>query len=217
MSAFTIHIEGMDLAGKTAAGRGLARRLGNCQVRNNSLCEFNPVFSLADRLRKNSELGDEALGHLFVAALAADMELYQAPTVPTIQDSTILLRSLAFHRVNGTRKVVESLEGWLPLHPRFAHSIVLTASLASRHERLKSRRLNAPEEVAADDLMIERDPQKFLGMESELIELSREHFGATVIDTSQLTEVQVVDRVVELVDLFHLTIWQGGQDRDSSF
>lgn len=204
MTAFTIHIEGMDLASKTAARRGLARRLGDCQVRNNSLCGFNPVFNLADSLRKSSGLGDEALGHLFVAALAADMELYRVPTVPTIQDSTILLRSLAFHRINGTRKVVESLEDWLPLHPRFAHSIVLTASLASRHERLKSRQLNAPEEVAPDDLMIERDPQKFLDMESELIELSQQHFGATVIDTSQLTELQVVDRIFELVSLFHL-------------
>jgi hypothetical protein len=41
-------------------------------------------------------------------------------------------------------------------------------------------------------------------MVSEWIELSRQHFGATVIDTSQLTEVQVFDRIVELANLLHL-------------
>ena len=88
------------------------------------------------------------------------MEHYQVATVPTIQDSTILLRSLTFHRIKGTRKFVESLERWLPLHPRFTKSIVLTASFSCRHERLKSRQLNASEEVAPEDLMIERDPPK---------------------------------------------------------
>lgn len=192
-----VHLEGMDLAGKSTACRDLARALGrDFQVRRNSISIQNPVYELADRLRKNDGIGAEALGALFVAALAADLERYVPPRLNTIQDSTILLRSLAYHTVARTPFVVDAMTAMLPRHPRFTCSIVLTASLEVRRQRLESRRLQQPEEIAPDDLAILRSPDHFLAMEKSLIRLAREHFGAVVIDTSEMTAPAVVQTIL---------------------
>lgn len=100
MKAPIIHIEGLDLAGKTTARDRLARCLGGWKVRSNRLIEHNEVFELADRLRREDALDAESLGHLFVATLSADLRGFRPNEQPLIQDSTILLRSLAYHRIN---------------------------------------------------------------------------------------------------------------------
>lgn len=193
-----IHLEGMDLAGKTTACAGLVRALGGQrQVRHNSLCEDNPVYRLADQIRRADGLTAGPLGHLYVAALAVDLEEYKPPAQPTIQDSTILLRSLAYHTVRNTPHVPEALTAMLPIHPRFGVSVVLTARLDIRLERLETRRRHRPDEVAADDLLVYRDPARFLAMERVLIEVARKHFGAVVLDTSSLTDEDVVREILD--------------------
>jgi thymidylate kinase len=201
LKAPIIHIEGMDLAGKTTARNRLAKRLGGWAVRSNRLSEHNEVYDLADRLRREDALDAESLGHLFVAALAADLRLYQPDEQPLIQDSTILLRSLAYHRVNQTSGVVVALERLLPYHPRFATSVVLTASIDARRQRLEMRRERAADEVAPDDLLIEQNPAKFIAMERELIEVATTHFDAKVVDTSDLDEAAVTREIVDLAGL----------------
>ena len=198
MTAPIIHIEGMDLAGKTTSRNRLAVQLGGWKVRSNQLCEPNAIFEIADRLRRDDALDAESLGHLFVAAVGADLQWHRPATQPLIQDSTILLRSLAYHRVNQTPGVVEALELLLPAHPRFTVSVVLTASLSSRRQRLQMRRERSPGEVAPDDLLVERNPDKFFAMERELVEIATEHFAANVIDTSELSEGDVTQRILNL-------------------
>src|SRR5690349_15614630 len=133
MIASSIHVEGMDLAGKTSACRGLAEALGPAwTVRRNRLAAANPVYELADRLRTGGGAGEATLGYLYAAALSADLDGHAPPDRKVIQDSTILLRSLAFHKVAGTLGVVEALAGMLARHPRFDRSIVLTANLDAR-------------------------------------------------------------------------------------
>ncbi len=135
----------------------------------------------------------------YVAALRADIERYTKPAVNTIQDSTIILRSLAYHTVNKTPRVVESLQDVLPSHPRFDHSIVFTSSIRSRQQRLEQRMQDNPEEVAPDDLMVIRKPEKFIAMERCLVHLAKTAFRATVIDTTELTPKEVRESVMEVV------------------
>jgi len=201
LKAPIIHIEGMDLAGKTTARNRLARCLGGWAVRSNRLCEHNEVFDLADRLRREDALDADSLGHLFVAALAADLRWYETSENPLIQDSTILLRSLAYHRVNQTPGIVEALERMLPWHPRFTSSFVLTASIDVRRERLALRRAREADQVAPDDLLVESDPAMFLAMERELIDIATMHFDAKVIDTSELDEAAVTAQIIDLANL----------------
>lgn len=194
---YYIHIEGMDLAGKTTASRNLVTALGgDCRVRHNSLCSSNPVYELADGLRKEDRLGAGSLGYLYVAALAYDLEFYVPPCTHTIQDSTILLRSLAYHTVARTPFVVDGLKAMVPRHPRFTRSFILTASLKVRQQRLEWRQQRHSEEIAPDDLMILRAPDKFLSMEKALMCLAQEHFSAVVIDTSEMSGQDVVESIL---------------------
>lgn len=164
------------------------------------------IFEIADRLRRDDDLDVVSLGHMYVAAIGADLQWYQPATQSLIQGSTILLRSLTYHRVIRTPGVVESLERFLPVHPRFTVSVVLTASLDSRRQRLQMRRERSPGEVAPDDLMVELDPGKFFAMERELIAIVTEHFEAEVIDTSELSEAEVTRRILDLGCLIEVVV-----------
>ena len=214
MKAPIIHIEGLDLAGKTTARDRLARCLGGWKVRSNRLIEHNEVFELVDRLRREDALDAESLGHLFVAALSADLRGFRPNEQPLIQDSTILLRSLAYHRVNQTPGVVEAFERLLPLHPRFTVTVVLTASIEARRQRLELRRLRTASEVAPDDLLVEHYPAKFMAMERELVELATEHFNAKVVDTSDLDEPMVTQEIINLAGFPLLALGLHGKTQE---
>lgn len=192
-----VHFEGMDLAGKSTATRLFAERSGEeWAVRRNSMDPGNPLFQLADSLRVDDAYSAETLGNLYVAALIADVERFKHPKVNTIQDSTILLRSMAYHAVNQTPRIVEAFTDVLPTHPRFDSSFVFTASIEARQGRLQQRMRDNPEEVAPDDLMVLRKPEKFMAMEKVLVDLATTAFGSTVIDTSRLTADEVCDNVM---------------------
>lgn len=193
-----IHIEGMDLAGKSTATAALGKRF-DASVRHNSLVPANKIYDLADRLRRAGDVGPAPLGHLYVASLAQDLELLRPVSEAVVQDSTILLRSAAFYRVLGNLRLVRDLTAMVKAHPRFRVSIVLTASIEARVERLKMRARLRPEEVAPDDLAVLRSPHNFLAMESALIEYATTWFDAHVIDTSNLNPTEVVNRIMHHV------------------
>lgn len=192
-----VHFEGMDLAGKSTAARLFAERSSEeWVVRRNSIDPNNPLFFLADSLRVDNAYSAETLGNLYVAALMADVEKFERPEVNTIQDSTILLRSMAYHTVSQTARIVEAFEDVLPTHPLFDNSFVFTASIKARQDRLQQRIRRNPEEVAPDDLMVLRKPEKFMAMEKVLVDLATMAFNATVIDTSKLTADEVCNQAM---------------------
>ena len=200
---FYLHLEGMDLAGKSSLCRRLcAGTPPRFASRHNSLSGANPIYALADRLRRENAFSAETLGQLFAAALAADLERFAWPQQPTIQDSTLLLRSLAYHTVAGTPGVPGQLETLLTRHPRFDLSIVLTADRPSRLLRLAERRRCQPAEIAPDDLLVETQPECFDAMERKLVQLARVHFNAHVIDTSALTADEVLRHVSGFFPLY---------------
>lgn len=192
-----VHFEGMDLAGKTTATGLFAEQSGESwAVRHNSLDPDNPMFLLADSIRKDDGYSAETLGNLYVAALMADVEKFERPTTNTIQDSTILIRSMAYHAVNQTPRIVEAFTSILPTHPRFDSSFVFTASIEARQGRLQQRMRDNPEEVAPDDLMVLRNPGKFMAMEKVLVDLAVSAFGAILINTSELSAQDVCDTIL---------------------
>lgn len=196
--AVYLHIDGMDLAGKTTTARHTIIKVGGeWIIRTNSLSDNNPIYLLADSLRKEDTYAPEILGHLYTVAMMADIAAFQWPATNTIQDSTIILRSLAYHTISGNINISAVLDDILPKHPDFDASFVLTASLEARLKRLDSRRLEYPEEVASDDLMIVRKPEKFLAMEACLSDIASKRFLARVIDTTSLTPDMVVSQILE--------------------
>lgn len=195
---YYLHFEGMDLAGKTTATQNFIKSTGSeWDIRRNSLSRENPIHLLADSLRKAEAYDAEVLGNLYVAALMADIRSFQWPDKDTIQDSTIILRSIAFHIVRGTPRIREVLLDLLPEHPKFNASFVFTASIEERVKRLQQRIAIAPHEISAEDMMVINKPEKFMAMEAALIDTSRMAFHSVIVDTSSLTPDMVVGVINE--------------------
>jgi thymidylate kinase len=191
-----IHIDGMDLAGKTTTAQNIIRVTNDeWGSRRNSLSGENPMYILADSLRLANAYDAETLGNLYVAALMGDIRSFKWPERNTVQDSSIILRSLAYHTVRGTPRIREVLIALLPEHPKFDASFVLTASLEERARRLQKRINEAPQEVGDEDLMVLKKPDKFLAMEACLIDIAKQAFHSIVIDTTLLTPDMVVGEI----------------------
>ncbi len=195
-SSPTIHVEGLDLAGKSTVCRLLAARLG-AEHRRNSILADNPVHAQADALRFRAILEDGPLGWLFYGALLYDLDNYAPPEGPVIQDSTIILRSIVFHECFGDKALAAKFRTLLPRHPRFTKSFVLTASDEVRLKRLEGRCSRHNE--SPEDFLIRKDPDGFHRMESLLVETAAAYFGAEVIDSSNLEREGGKDEVVNLI------------------
>jgi thymidylate kinase len=187
-----VYFEGLDLAGKSTVCRLFREHVrGNWQVRRNTLLPVNPIYDLADRFRKDRE-NEEIVGWLYYAALLLDLERYQPSQEDVIQDSTILLRSIVFHKARGTPILADCLERLIDRHPRFDHSFVLVADHKTRMDRLAKRR---PQNLGPEDFLVRDDPERFYAMERQLVEYATRHFDAVVLDTSGELDVSWLDNV----------------------
>lgn len=190
-----LHIEGMDLSGKTTLAHNYAEASPlDWEVNSNALGQGNPIWELADDLRKKDAYDAEIVGNVYVAGLMADIRGFELKT-NTIQDSTVALRSLAYHTVRETPRLGDALQDLIKEHPRFNGSFYLAASMDARKARLQQRMRDNPEEVAPDDLMVLRSPEKFMAMEGILREWSTKIFGSVVIDTTNMTSEMVLAEV----------------------
>lgn len=185
-----IHFEGLDLAGKSTVCRLLQAAVPrHWELRRNALLLDNPVHELADRLRRE-RFAEEPVGWLYYAALLYDLEAYQRPKGDVIQDSTILLRSLAYHSVRGTPGLPERFEMLVDRHPRFDRSFVLVADHRTRLDRLNRRR---KKNLGPEDFLVRDDPNMFYAMEKVLVDYATRYFRAEVIDTSGELDSQWIE------------------------
>lgn len=195
----SIHVEGMDLAGKTMLTRALLIRRPEATLRRNALTADNPVYALADELRRCDGATARTLGVLYIAALEHDLERYAPPGTALVQDSTVLLRSLAYYTARGDTEMASAFRRLVAVHPRFGTSVVLTATIEARLGRLEARRRSSPEEVAPDDLMVQRNPELFMRMEEALVDVAVAEFDAVVVDTSTMTPDEISAQVEQQV------------------
>lgn len=135
--------------------------------------------------------------HLYYQVLKDDLLTFEYPTVDTIQDSTVLLRSLSWNEARNKNELSDKFLSLIPSHPKFTRSVMLTASIEVRKARLQSRIDEAPETVAADDLLVINNPTLFLKMEEALVYYSTTYFNSKVIDTSSMTKSEVSESVCE--------------------
>lgn len=190
------HIEGMDLAGKSTASKAVISKLGSTtQIRHNTIQEKSDFHKVVDLLRTTKRANSDELGELYYQVLKDDIGRFESPTCFTIQDSTIALRSLAWYSAQDNPIEYKFAE-LLTYHPRFTNSIVLTANIDVRQLRLQLRIKEAPETVAADDMLVIENPELFLKMEKSLVHYSVKFFGSKVLDTSNLTKYEVASKVL---------------------
>ncbi len=188
-----LHFEGLDLAGKSTVCRLLKDALPNSwRIRRNTLLESNPVESLADKLRKEEE-DPVCVGWLYHAALRYDLAHFRESGDSIVQDSTILLRSLAYHSAFGNAELVECFLNLLEDHPRFDRSFVLVPDRETRLHRLRIRR---KQNLGPEDFLVVQNPEVFQKMEEILVEYSCEFFRATVVDTSGSIDMAWIDNFI---------------------
>ena len=195
----SIHIEGLDLAGKSTVCRYL-EKMGNFSKRNNTLLPpgCNPLHAAADKLRKQDLCSNGDLGWLYYGALLLDFKDYDKHTTDLmLQDSTIIARSIAYHAVFGDKELSKKFRDLLPEHPKFSFSCLLKSTASVRLKRLEgriSRHNDNPE-----DFLIKTDPAGFFKMEDILAEIVISHFNGIIIDSSNLEQEGEKERIASFI------------------
>lgn len=193
-----IYIEGMDLSGKTTLANNLSSRLkGEWIIQSNALTKNNNVWTLADSARKNQSLDEDIIGYLYSIAMMVDVRNFNLTRYSNlIQDSTIAIRSLAYHSVLRTPTLPEQLKKSVSRIPAPDLTIYLMADIKTRITRLRQREIDNPEEVAPDDLMVINNPERFTKMEKMLLKFTTRYFSPIIIDTSSITKDDVCELAI---------------------
>lgn len=188
-----VYIEGMDLSGKTTLASNLSNNLsGEWTVQSNALTRDNQVWLLAEAARKNQSLDEDIIGYLYSIAMMVDVRNFNLTNYNNlIQDSTVAIRSLAYHSILGTPTVLEQLKASVSKIPAPDMTFYLLADMKTRVARLRQREVDNPKEVAQDDLMVINNPRRFVRMERMLFEFTTEYFRPIIIDTSSMTKDDV--------------------------
>ena len=196
---YYLHLEGMDLAGKTTIAKLIVKNSGlDWIIYNSCLSQKNPIQELIKILLKQNVYDDEIYGYLLFVALMIDIKVFKS-NKNVIQDSALLLRSIVYHKEAKHYTLVKLFEGIVERHPVPDISIYLTASIDVRRRRLMKRMQEDSKEVTSNDKMILNNPEKFVKMDNCLMELSKKIFNSIVIDTSEMTEIQTLDYITYLL------------------
>lgn len=190
----TIYIEGLELAGKSTTCRMLRAHL-DAEYRHCAFLPGNPIYDCASALHVAGKVKGETLGGLFLGSVMRDLERYTPPDHFVVQDSTSVLRSIAYHSVVGDPGLAAAFRELLPRCPRFGASFVLWSSNEVRLKRLEgrvSRHHDLPK-----DFLVRDEPDKFARMQDIMIETAKEFFDAEVVDTSNMEQDGEKERLVE--------------------
>lgn len=191
-----ILVEGLDLAGKSTLIEGLQRHYGdNVRICNGQFCPDNPSARVArDLVRWDEGFGGVEAGALFLSSMLWDGRHFQSPSGDQVhlQDSC-WLRTLAFEQLYGSAALAQLMEEQGRAFPRFDRALFLTASLAERERRLRTRANND-----LHDLMAFRKPEKFLAIEKRLAQLVQSWESGVIVETDGLSADQVLHGVLQL-------------------
>lgn len=194
---YYLHLEGMDFAGKSVVAESFISNTNDrWQIWNNTIAPHidNSIAILADKLQQEGIFDSDIHGMLYNAAIVAEIRSFKSPLINTIQDSCGILRSLAYHIVTGKERLEAELKYYQTEFPRFDSSFILTANHQARMARLALRKERG-EKVSEHDLMFLKYPDKFYAMERCLVALTSQLFCGKVIDTSDMTVDQVVQKI----------------------
>lgn len=198
---YYLHIEGMDLAGKSTIANIIANKSGlNWKIYNNCLSQNNIIQQFEKQIRKQKIYDDEIYGYLHYVTLLADIKYFELKD-NVIQDSMLLLRSINYHKEKNNKELVELFEKIAHKHPVPNASIYLTANIDMRMKRLLTRMENNLNLLTKNDVLILNDTAKFEHRDKILMELSQKYFNSMVLDNSDMTEDETANVIMEMCDL----------------
>jgi thymidylate kinase len=195
---FRVQIDGLDLAGKTSTIRLLKSQLdGETRVNHISYLgtrKSNPKLKEAEILHEGSGTSKDKIKGFF-EALSYESGVYNHPECNVIQDSSILMRTMAHQ---GSNSYAEELFSTIvPNLPKFDRFVILTANLDSRIQRLEKRKQESTQEITVDDSLILTNPDLFFSKENQLIKYSKLWFDPLILDTSNQTIEEITDTILQ--------------------
>jgi len=184
-----ILFEGLDLSGKSTLCRELSAALG-WPVRHNTLLPggTDHAHQAAQRAHQEQILGPVEVGHLFLEALVDELDAYGGKGEPCVQDSTILLRSIAYHTGLGNKELTAKFTALTARHPKPALAFLCRPTREVRLRRLEGRVSRGND--TPEDYLVRDDPAVFQRMEMTIHDLAQEHFGMEILDTSNLEDLE---------------------------
>ncbi|HPT66379.1 MAG TPA: hypothetical protein PK257_03695 [Candidatus Woesebacteria bacterium] len=199
---YFLHIEGMDLAGKSTVANKIAdKSVLEWVINNKKLNQSNPLYDFAIEQGKKNIHNSDTMGYLYLIALIEDLRIFKHET-NIIQDSTLLLRSLNYYKtLSKNDDLVDAFTSLVPKHPKPDKSFYLTADIDTRRNRLENRISSKPKKITTMDMLIKNDPEKFIRLDKSLMDLSVNYFNSYVIDTSKMSETEVVEKMMDICSL----------------
>lgn len=199
---YFLHIEGMDLAGKSTVSNKIANNsVLEWVINDKKLNQSNQLYDWALEQGKKGIYSSDTLGYLYLAALMEDLRTFKHET-NIIQDSTLLLRSLNYYKTLGKNDdLVRAFASLATKHPKPNKSFYLTADINTRRSRLENRILSAPKKITKIDMLIKNDAKKFIWVDKSLMDLSVKYFNSYIIDTSKMSETEVVEKIMGICSL----------------
>ena len=195
---YYLHIEGMDLAGKTTIANIIANQSGvDWKIYNNCLSQNNPIQQFIKEIKAQRIYDEEIYGYLHYVTMMADIKYFELKG-NIIQDSMLLLRSIIFNKEKKYNDVVHLLEELVPKHPIPNTSVYLTANIDLRKKRVLKRIESNPNQVTKNDILILDNPKQFEKRNVGLMELSQKYFNSIVLDTSEMTETETANYIISL-------------------
>lgn len=191
-----LHLEGMDLAGKSTIAMLIAKEgKKHWQVNDKRLTTHNDIYEFAWGKSKSQVYSSEIMGYMYLAALLNDIDQFHLD-VDLIQDSLLALRSLNYYIAVQPNCDLEQLYRTALLrHPQPDKSFYLTASIEARKKRLAKRIQTNPTKITNMDMLIMKNPDLFRRIDNSLQNITVEAFNSTVIDTSEMSEKEVFDLI----------------------
>ena len=191
--AIHLLLEGLDFSGKTSAANNYAKNSSTIyQVNYSKLTEQNPFHDFATEMAKKGIYNSAVTGKLYLAGIIHDILSYKDDETQIIQDSTVATKSLAYHIVRETPYVIEELHDLLEKYPKPKYSYYLYADISTRIERMHKRMKEDPYSVTPTDLVLIKDPKMFEKQEEILREISMNHFNSRFLDTTNMSELDVL-------------------------
>jgi thymidylate kinase len=191
-----IYLEGLDLAGKSSVIKVLGAIIPATVNHLSYLGDrySNPLVLEAEKLHNDKDTPREQIIDAFYNASKYDLEHYDWEGKNILQDSSFIARTLAHNGKNPY--ALEKFNKLIPILPIFNITIILTAQIKTRQERLEERILYNPELVSPDDKLVLDNPDKFLEKESSLIFHTQRIFDAKIIDTTSTTSEEVAEIII---------------------
>jgi thymidylate kinase len=174
----SIYIEGTDLTGKDTVGEHVQQHYGFPNMHALFVDKKNPFEAQISQL---TEAQKPFIGSLIARSLLHEIQTLSL-SKPTLIVSSHALRAAAVQR-GYNAPLADLFEDLAYYYPKFDSTILLTASLDAKKQRLAGR----AGQQSAFDAQIHTNPDFVLLMDATIERLAKDVMGATVIDTSPLT------------------------------